>query len=74
MPAGEVDVEANGHAVAFGPLQGPAGEPICPAEAMELHRRVADALQGVERWESVGSTTELHGEHIIRLRSQATDT
>lgn len=72
--SGAVEVEADGHAVAFGALQGPAGEPICPAEALQLHQRVAEALQGIERWEAAGSNTELHGEHIIRLRSQATDT
>jgi hypothetical protein len=71
---GDVDVEAKGHAVTFGAQEGPAGQPICPAEALELHQRVADALQDVERWESAGSNTELHGERIIRLRPQATDT
>ena len=72
--SGEVEVDAEGHGVSFGALEGPSGQPICSAEALELHRRVAAALQGVDRWESVGDTTELHGEQIIRLRSQATDT
>lgn len=72
--SGDVVVDADGHAVTFGALEGPAGQPACPAEALALHQRVAAALQGVERWESVGDTTELHGERIIRLRSQATDT
>lgn len=71
---GDVTVEAEGHGVSFGPLEGPKGEPICPDEAVELHNRVAAALQRVERWESVGSTIELHGIQVIRLRSQATDT
>ena len=71
---GEVSVDAEGHEVSFGPMVGPGGDPICPASALELHQRVAAALQGVERWESAGSSTELHGEQIIRLQSQATDT
>lgn len=70
---GEVSVDEEGHAVRFGPMEGP-GDPICPARDLELHRRVAAALQGVERWESASGSTELHGEHIIRLRKQATDT
>ena len=72
--SGDVTVEAEGHGVRFGALEGPKGDPICPDEAVELHNRVAAALQGVERWESVGSTIELHGDQVIRLRSQATDT
>lgn len=72
--SGDVTVDAEGHGVTFEPLEGPTGQPICPAEALELHQRVAAALQGIDRWESVGNNTELHGEHIIRLRSQATDT
>ena len=72
--SGDVTVEAEGHGVSFGTLEGPMGEPICPDEAVELHNRVATALQGVDRWESVGSTIELHGDQVIRLRSQATDT
>ena len=72
--SGEATVEASGHAVTFGPQQGPAGQPICPPEALELHQRVAEALQDVERWEAAGSNTELHGERVIRLRPQATDT
>lgn len=72
--SGEVTVEPDDHGVTFGPLQGPAGEPICPVAALELHRRVAAALQGVDRWETVGGSTELHGDHVIRLRPQATDT
>jgi heat shock protein HslJ len=72
--SGDVVVDAEGHDVTFGALQGPAGQPACPAAALALHQRVAAALQGVERWESAGDTTELHGERIIRLRSQATDT
>jgi hypothetical protein len=71
---GEVSVDAEGHEVTFGPMAGPSGDPICPASALELHQRVAAALQGVERWESAGSSTELHGEQIIRLQSQDTDT
>jgi hypothetical protein len=72
--SGDVVIDPTGHAVAFGPLEGPAGEPICPDTALELHQRVAAALQGVDRWESAGSATELHGDRIIRLRPQATDT
>lgn len=72
--SGDVVVEPDGHAVTFGPLDGPTGQPICPEAALELHRRVAAALEGVDRWESAGSNTELHGERIIRLRPQATDT
>lgn len=72
--SGSVTVEAEGHGVSFGALEGPKGQPICPAEALDLHRRVADALQGVERWETTGGSTELHGERVIRLRAQATDT
>ena len=72
--SGDVTVEAEGHGVSFGALEGPQGDPICPDEAIELHNRVAVALQGVDRWESVGGTIELHGDQVIRLRSQATDT
>ena len=72
--SGAVSVDAEGHEVAFGPMAGPGGDPICPASALELHRRVAEALQGVERWEPAGGSTELHGERIIRLQKQATDT
>lgn len=72
--SGDVLVDPDGHAVSFGPLEGPAGQPICPRAALELHRRVADALEDVDRWESAGSNTELHGDRIIRLRPQATDT
>lgn len=72
--SGEVSVDSEGHEVTFGPMAGPGGDPICPASALELHRRVAAALQGVERWESAGASTELHGEQIIRLQKQATDT
>jgi len=72
--SGGVVVEAAGHGVSFGALEGPTGQPICPDEALELHQRVAAALQGVDRWETTGITTELHGEHLIRLRPQATDT
>jgi len=70
----DASVDPEGHAVAFGSFEGPAGEPICPAEALDLHRRVAAALQDVERWESAGNHTELHGDRVIRLRPQATDT
>lgn len=72
--SGSVMVDAEGHGVTFEPLAGPSGQPICPAEALDLHQRVATALEGIDRWESVGNTTELQGAHIIRLRSQATDT
>lgn len=71
---GEVTVDAEGHDVTFGPLEGPNGAPICPDADLELHRRVAAALEGVARWESAGSEIELHGERIIRLQKQATDT
>lgn len=72
--SGEVEVDPEGHAVSFGALQGLSGQPICPAEATALHERVADALEGVDRWVSAGSNIELHGERVIRLRPQATDT
>lgn len=72
--SGDVEVDPEGHGVTFGALEGPAGQPACPADALALHRRVAAAFEGIDRWESAGDTTELHGEHIIRLRSQATDT
>lgn len=72
--SGEVSVDAEGQEVRFGPMAGPGGDPICPDSALELHRRVAEALQGVERWEAAGASTELHGERIIRLQKQATDT
>jgi hypothetical protein len=72
--SGGVVVDAQGHGVIFEALEGPAGQPACPAAALALHQRVATAFQGVERWESAGGTTELHGERIIRLRPQATDT
>lgn len=72
--SGSVVVEAEGHGVTFGALEGPSGDPICPEEAVELHNRVAAALQGIDRWASAGSLIELHGAQVIRLRSQATDT
>ena len=72
--SGAVQVDPDGHAVTFGPLEGPGGNPICPDAALQLHQRVADALQDVDRWESAGGSTELHGDRIIRLRPQATDT
>jgi len=72
--SGSVEVEAEGHDVSFGALEGPTGQPICPAEASDLHQRVADALQGVDRWETTANGIELQGELVIRLRSQATDT
>ena len=71
---GPVAVEADGHGVAFERLAGPAGQPACPAGALAMHQRAANALQGVERWESAGEGTELHGGHVIRLRPQRTDT
>lgn len=69
-----VAIDTDGRTVGFGPFDGPRGPAICSREAMDLHGRVAEALQGVERWEDAGSATELRGDSIVRIERQRTDT
>lgn len=61
-------------AATFGTFEGPQGEPVCPDIALDAHRRVADALAGVTRWQLVGARVELDGAQVIQLESQRTDT
>ena len=71
---GTVTMDPEGSAVTFDELQGPQGQPACPPAALDAHTLAAEALQGTERWTSSGDAVELHGERVIRLESQATDT
>lgn len=65
----------SGQDLAFGRFDGPAGGQACPQAALAAHRRVVEALAGVERWQPAGEGTELVGdEHVIRLEGQRTDT
>jgi hypothetical protein len=70
----EVTLEPEGPAVAFGTFAGPGEGAQCPAQMLEAHARVADALEGIERWQRSGAAIELHGDQVIRLEPQRTDT
>ena len=71
---GAVTMDPQGSAVTFDELRGPQGQPACPQAALDAHALVAEALQGTDRWSSDGDAVELHGERVIRLESQRTDT
>lgn len=69
----ELTVADRGDGVTFGPFQAPAGG-ACPPDAEATHAAVTEALEGVGRWQVSDGAVELHGERLIRLEPQRTDT